>query len=159
MNRVSRKAGKTASAAWHHGASLARHPGCFVPMPSTLVPGAGNEKSSAGAAIVSGSCTSISTCTLFRHGSMNLTVPQAPERSGPVILSEAKDLAVGRERPFASLRVTRYHCSNGQGHFIQIEPCLNKLNRPPVGADLSRPPPIYRPKGGSKILRLFCKTA
>src|SRR6266567_8452176 len=55
---------------------------------------------------------------------MNLTVPQAPERSSPVILSEAKDLAAGREKPFASLRVTRCGCSNGQEHFVQIEPCL-----------------------------------
>src|SRR6266702_203283 len=63
---------------------------------------------------------------------MNLTVPQAPERSGPVILSAAKDLAAGRERPFAEftlersegLRVTRYDCSNGQEPFIHIEPCL-----------------------------------
>src|SRR2546423_15523935 len=88
---------------------------------------------------------------------MNLTVPQAPERSGPVILSAAKDLTAGRERPFAALRVTRYHCSNGQGHFIQIEPCLNKLNRPPVGADLSRPPPIYRPKEGQRYSDYFVK--
>src|SRR5947208_16595063 len=67
---------------------------------------------------------------------MNLTVPQAPERSGPVILSAAKDLAAvrqpghrstpvlsvilstakdlaaGRERPFAALRLTRCDCSN-----------------------------------------------
>src|SRR6266568_9460660 len=28
-----------------------------------------------------------------------------------------------------------------------------------VGADSSRPPPIYRPKGGPKILGLFCETA
>src|SRR6266700_5922917 len=55
---------------------------------------------------------------------MNLTVPQAPERSSPVILSEAKDLAAGRERPFASLRVTRCDCSNGQEPFVHIEPCL-----------------------------------
>src|SRR6266567_4158283 len=55
---------------------------------------------------------------------MNLTVPQAPERSSPVILSEAKDLAASRDRPFASLRVTRCDCSNGQEHFVQIEPCL-----------------------------------
>src|SRR2546423_3424657 len=38
------------------------------------------------------------------------------------------DLAAGRERPFASLRMTRYHCSNGQEHFVQIEPCLNKIS-------------------------------
>ena len=55
---------------------------------------------------------------------MNLTVPQAPERSSPVILSAAKDLAAGRDRPFAALRVTRCYCSNGQEHFAQIEPCL-----------------------------------
>ncbi len=44
----------------------------------------------------------------------------------------AKDLAVGRDRPFAEftlersegLRVTRYNCSNGQEHFVQIESCL-----------------------------------
>src|SRR5207237_10882042 len=28
-----------------------------------------------------------------------------------------------------------------------------------VGADLSRPPPIYRPKGGSKILGLICSSS
>src|SRR2546421_12637418 len=28
-----------------------------------------------------------------------------------------------------------------------------------VGADLSRPPPIYRPKRGPKLLGLFCETA
>jgi hypothetical protein len=55
---------------------------------------------------------------------MNLTVTQAAERSSPVILSEAKDLAASRDRPFASLRVTRCDCSNGQEHFVQIEPCL-----------------------------------
>ena len=37
---------------------------------------------------------------------MNLTVPQAPERSSPVILSAAKDLVACRDRPFAALRVT-----------------------------------------------------
>ena len=60
---------------------------------------------------------------------MNLTVPQAPERSSPVILSAAKDLAAGRERPFAALRVTRCDCSNGQEPFVQIEPCLRKETR------------------------------
>ena len=50
----------------------------------------------------------------------------------PVILSAAKDLAASRDRPFAALRacpewnegVTRYHFSNGQEHFVQMEPCL-----------------------------------
>src|SRR5712691_3412237 len=85
---------------------------------------------------------------------MNVTVLQAPERSGPVILSAAKDLAAGRERPFAALRMTRFDCSNGQEPFVHIEPCLNKLsgishlgNEAPVGADLSCAPPIYRPTG------------
>jgi hypothetical protein len=39
---------------------------------------------------------------------------------------------------------------------------LSKMNQDtpnghesPVGADLSRPPPIYRPKGGSEILGLI----
>ncbi len=50
-------------------------------------------------------------------------------RSSPVILSEAKDLSADRDRPFASLRVTRGDCSNGQGQFVQIEPCLNFLMR------------------------------
>jgi hypothetical protein len=42
-----------------------------------------------------------------------------------------------RERPFAALRacpersegVTQGDCSNGQGRFVQIEPCLNKIAR------------------------------
>src|SRR3989440_1976218 len=46
--------------------------------------------------------------------------------------TEAKDLAVGRDRPFAEftlersegLRVTRCDCSNGQEPFVHIEPCL-----------------------------------
>ena len=54
---------------------------------------------------------------------MNLRVPQAPERSSPVILSAAKDLVIARDRPFAALRVTRCDCSSGQEHFVQIEPC------------------------------------
>ena len=50
---------------------------------------------------------------------MNVTVPQAPERSSSVILSAAKDLAANRDRPFAEftlersegLRVTKlYRC-------------------------------------------------
>src|SRR5712692_4851862 len=54
-------------------------------------------------------------------------------RSVPtVILSAAKDLAAHRDRPFAEftlseangLRVTRGGCSNGQGLFFTIEPCL-----------------------------------
>src|SRR5258708_3227188 len=54
-------------------------------------------------------------------------------RSSPVILSAAKDLAAHRDRPFAEftlseangLRVTLCDCSNGQGLFFTIEPCLS----------------------------------
>src|SRR5438270_13182986 len=60
---------------------------------------------------------------------MNVTVPQVLERSSPVILSAAKDLAADRERPFAALRVTGNHCSNGQEPFVQIEPCLRIIIR------------------------------
>jgi hypothetical protein len=60
---------------------------------------------------------------LFRHGSNALDSSSPTERSGLVILSEAKDLAADRDRPFAEfplseangLRVTRGDCSNGQG--------------------------------------------
>ena len=60
---------------------------------------------------------------LFRHGSNALDRSSPTERSGLVILSEAKDLAADRDRPFAEfplseahgLRVTRGDCSNGQG--------------------------------------------
>src|SRR5437868_7218266 len=66
---------------------------------------------------------------------MNLTVPQAPERFGPVILSTAKDLPADRERPFAVLRacpewnegMTWYGCSNCQAHLVHIEPCLKLI--------------------------------
>ena len=54
---------------------------------------------------------------------MNLTVPQAAERSSPVILSAAKDLVAGRDRPFAALKVTLCDWSNCQAQFIHIEPC------------------------------------
>src|SRR5216683_5719135 len=42
-----------------------------------------------------------------RHGSNELDRSSPTERSSPVILSAAKDLAADRDRPFASLRVTR----------------------------------------------------
>ena len=63
---------------------------------------------------------------------MNLTVPQAPERSSPVILRAAKDLVTARDRPFAALRVTRCDCSNGQEPVVQIEPCLKFIIGPPT---------------------------
>jgi hypothetical protein len=70
----------------------------------------------------------------FRHGSNERDSSYPPERSSPVILSAAKDLAADRDRPFAEftlseahgLRVTGCDGSNGQGQFVQIEPCLNK---------------------------------
>jgi hypothetical protein len=52
-------------------------------------------------------------------------------------------LAAARDRPFAEftlsaahgLRVTRCDESHGQGFFFTIEPRLNKILRPSVGAD------------------------
>jgi hypothetical protein len=84
---------------------------------------------------------------------MHVTVPQ--QQQGPALsrlraakdlaadcdrpfaeftLSEAKDLAADCDRPFAEFTlseakgggVTRCDGSNGQGHFVQIEPCLSK---------------------------------
>jgi hypothetical protein len=71
-------------------------------------------------------------------------------RSSPVMLSAAKHLAANRDRPCAEfplseahgLRVTRCDCSNSQGFFFTIEPCLNKILRPSIQADSSRPAPI-----------------
>src|SRR5712692_8290799 len=60
----------------------------------------------------------------IRHGSNELDSSSATERSIPVMLSAAKHLAADGDRPFASLRVTRCDCSNCQGRFVQIEPCL-----------------------------------
>src|SRR6266851_1954417 len=68
----------------------------------------------------------------IRQGSNALDSSSPPARSSPVILSAAQDLAAARDRPFAEfplseahgLRVTRSDCSNGQGQFVQIEPCL-----------------------------------
>ena len=65
---------------------------------------------------------------------MNLTVPHHQQDPALSRLREAKDLAAYRDRPFAEfplseangLRVTRGDCSNGQGLFFTIEPCLKK---------------------------------
>ncbi len=51
------------------------------------------------------------------------------------MLSAAKHLSADRDRPFAEftlsetnvLRVTLCDCSNGQGLFFKIEPCLNNI--------------------------------
>ena len=55
---------------------------------------------------------------------MDLTVPQAPERSSPVILSAAKDLAAHRARPFAALKVTllgSFVLRKGKSTLLQLE--------------------------------------
>src|SRR5258706_6407134 len=99
---------------------------------------------------------------------MNVTVPHRQKGSAlsslrfaqGQALSAAKDLSAERDRPFASLRVTRWDCSNCERLFFTTEPCLNKLTRishtggvAAVGPDLSRPPPIYRPP---RITKLIC---
>src|SRR5713101_6476588 len=71
----------------------------------------------------------------LRHGSNELDRSSPTERSGPVILSEAKDLCAYRDRPSAEftlseangLRVTLRDCSNCQGLFFKIEPCLKPI--------------------------------
>src|SRR5258707_13532528 len=67
---------------------------------------------------------------------MNVTVPHRQKGSAlsslrfaqGQALSEAKDLSAERDRPFASLRVTRWDGCNCEGLFFTTEPCLNKLN-------------------------------
>ncbi len=70
---------------------------------------------------------SLFTGEMPSHGSNARDSSSPTETSSPVILSEAKDLTADRDRPFASLRVTRGDCSNGQGLFFKIEPCLNLI--------------------------------
>ncbi len=77
----------------------------------------------------------------LRQGSNELDRSSSPERSSPVMLSagaatlspslrsrvnsaKGKHLAAERDRPFAALRVTVCDCSNCQGLFFTIEPCL-----------------------------------
>src|SRR6266446_8340703 len=63
---------------------------------------------------------------------MNVTVPHLQKGSAlsslrfaqGQALSEAKELSAQRDRPFASLRVTRWDGSNGEGLFFTTEPCL-----------------------------------
>jgi len=70
---------------------------------------------------------------MLRQGSNELDSSSATARSSSVMLSAAKHLAATRDRPFAEftlsganvLRVTLCDCSNGQGHFVQIEPYLS----------------------------------
>jgi hypothetical protein len=93
-------------------------------------------------------------------------------RSSPVMLSAAKHLAANRDSPcaefplspFASLRgnsaqglrVTPCDCSNSQGFFFTIEPCLNKILRPSIQADSSRPAPIPNFNDQHRPLRRRC---
>src|SRR6267154_749423 len=65
----------------------------------------------------------------IRHGSNERDRSSPTERVSPVILSEAKDLSAERDRPFASLRVTRWDSCNCEGLFFTTEPCLKKLIR------------------------------
>src|SRR5258706_9281891 len=66
---------------------------------------------------------------------MNVTVPHRQKGSAlsslrfaqGQALSEAKDLSAERDRPFASLRVTRWDGCNGEGLFFTTEPCLSDL--------------------------------
>src|SRR5258706_14328383 len=60
----------------------------------------------------------------FREGSNERDSSSPTERVSPVILSEAKDLSAERDRPFASLRVTRWDGCNCEGLFFTTEPCL-----------------------------------
>src|SRR5713226_8725194 len=62
--------------------------------------------------------------SFLRQGSTELDSSWPTERDSPVMLSAAKHLCASRDRPFASLRVTRCDCSNGQGLFFTIEPGL-----------------------------------
>ncbi len=65
-----------------------------------------------------------------------------PEPIRSLRVNSAKGLRACPER---SERVPRGDWSNGHALVFTLVPCLNKIIRPPVGADLSRPPPIYRP--------------
>src|SRR5260370_35007047 len=71
----------------------------------------------------------LSMFLLVRHGSNASDSSSPPARPSPVMLRCAQHLAAARDRPFASLRVTGCDCSNYQGQFVQIEPCLNDQSR------------------------------
>jgi hypothetical protein len=63
------------------GADLSRTPPIYRPLPAVPLP-----------------------ASFVRHGSNELGSSSPPARSNPVILSEAKDLAADRDKPFASRR-------------------------------------------------------
>src|SRR5579864_9260540 len=67
--------------------------------------------------------------TVFRQGSNELDSSSATERSSPVMLSAAKHLCAQSDRCFAALSMTRGACSNGQGLFFTLEPCLSTYSQ------------------------------
>src|SRR5712692_8512451 len=86
---------------------------------------------------------------LLRQGSTELDSSWPTERDNPVMLSAAKHLCAYRDRPFAApslcsglrlTRVTRCDCSNGQGLFFTIEPCLTTSFIPARTESPSAPP-------------------
>ncbi len=66
---------------------------------------------------------------ILRHGSNERDSSSSTARFSAVMLSEAKHLCAGRDRSFASLRMTLCDCSNCQIRFVQIEPCLSNHHR------------------------------
>src|SRR5258706_9276262 len=64
----------------------------------------------------------------FRQGSNERDSSSPTERVSSVILSEAKDLSAERDRPFASLRVTRWDGCNCERLFFTTEPCLKSIS-------------------------------
>jgi hypothetical protein len=84
----------------------------------------------------------------FRHGSKERDRSSSTERSSPIMLSAAKHLSRSATRCFAALSMTLCDCSNCQGLFFTIEPCLNKIRgvlRKPRKADKSALGAIHRP--------------
>src|SRR5260221_6608478 len=85
-------------------------------------------------------------CNLIvRQGSNERDSSSPTERVSPVILSEAKELSAERDRPFASLRVTRWDGCNGEGLFFTTEPCLKFIIG--GGRDESAPMSVKSRKG------------
>src|SRR6266849_1551186 len=82
------------------------------------------------------------TLLCVRHGSNERDSSYSTERSRPVMLipfallrvNSAKHLAADRDRPFASLRVTRCDCSNGQKLFFKLNLALTNTSRYVVDA-------------------------
>src|SRR5713226_2159523 len=95
----------------------------------------------------------------IRQGSNELDSSSPTARSSPVMLSAAKHLSAYRDRPFAALRVTRCDCSSCQVLFFKLNLALTKYPGHPVGADLSCPPPIYRPGEPNGMSVLICQYA